>query len=662
MFDPSKHTIVCDIECYRDYFLVGFKSLLSRKFRYYEMFDGHPLDTVAVREVLTKYKIVTFNGNNYDVPMLMLALRGATCAELKAASDWLIVGEHRGWEFYDHFNLRQPDWIDHIDLIEVAFGQGSLKLYGGRLHSKKLQDLPIEPSASISPEQRVELVTYNNNDLETTIDLLNHLKPQVELRERMSLDYGIDLRSKSDAQIAEAVLRKQLTAILGDKPQKPNIPPGTTFRYKPPAFLKFRTPALQQKLREVAEAEFVIDVNGAPIEPPALSGQVVRLGQGEYRMGIGGLHSSEASVAHIASDDLVLLDRDVASYYPAIVLLCGLYPKHLTEAFLRVYKDIVARRLLAKKKGEKVVADALKITINGSFGKLGSKYSILYAPDLMIQVTVTGQLALLMFIESLELAGIQVVSANTDGIVIKCPASRMDELNALVAAWEKATGFETEETRYKALFSRDVNNYIAIKAQGGYKGKGAFAAPAISKNPQNAICVEAVAAWLEHGVPVGETILRCTDIRKFVTVRTVRGGAIKITRTRYDDTLTPGKKRDELLAYGWHQTVPGPLSKARFTYMTGEPDYDVETAYRMHCGADEFDYVGKVVRYYYATGERGALHYKTVNKSGGRNKVPASDGAKPLMELPDEFPGDVDYGRYIEEANGMLKDLGVHNG
>jgi hypothetical protein len=212
---------------------------------------------------------------------------------------------------------------------------------------------------------------------------------------------------------------------------------------------------------------------------------------------------------------------------------------------------------------------------------------------------------------------------------------------------------------YHLFLTIDINNYFAIKEGGGCKGKGAFAPPSISKNPQNSICVEAVSKWLEFGVPVGETILRCRDIRKFVTVRTVRGGAIKVTRTRYNDSLTPGMKRDVLLTSGWFQVVTGPLGKARFDYIPDGFGYDVETAYRMHCGEDDFEYIGKVVRYYYAFGETGALHYKPVNKSGGRNKVPASDGAKPLMQLPDEFPDDVDYGRYIDEANSILKVIGA---
>ena len=66
-----------------------------------------------------------------------------------------------------------------------------------------------------------------------------------------------------------------------------------------------------------------------------------------------------------------------------------------------------------------------------------------------------------MLIERIELLGIPVVSANTDGVIVKCPKVRQTELNAVISKWETDTGFETEETRYTAIFSRDVNNYFA---------------------------------------------------------------------------------------------------------------------------------------------------------------------------------------------------------
>jgi hypothetical protein len=640
-------TLDLDIECYKDYFLVKLKAADTGKSRDYEQYDGHPLDVRELKVVLANYTICTFNGNNYDIPILTLALRGASCAQLKAASDWIIVGGHAGWEFYEHFDLPRPDWLDHIDLIEVVPGQASLKLYGGRLHSRKLQDLPIEPGASISPEQRAVLREYCENDLDTTRDLRMKLQAQLDLRTKMSAEYGIDLRSKSDAQIAEAVIRSKVSALLGRKVSKPEVPAGTRFKYQPPNFLQFFSRELQEKLDQISQAEFVISENGAPIEPPALQGSRIAIGNSVYRMGIGGLHSSEYRTAHIADEDTLIIDRDVASYYPAIVLNCRLFPEHLTDAFLQVYRDIVNRRLEAKRAGDKVVADALKITINGSFGKLGSKYSVLYSPNLLIQVTLTGQLALLMLIEALERAGVPVVSANTDGIVLKCPKARYADALGVISWWENATGFETEETRYRALYSRDVNNYVAVKDQGGTKGKGAFADPAINKNPENSICVDAVCAFLEHGTPVAQTILACRDIRKFVTVRTVRGGAIYPTAKAMVDDWVQVDGRT-WMREAWLDD-PSLLDLA--VTRVSRP-YPVEVI-------TESLYLGKVVRYYYGTTSSGDIRYRAGNTKGNHNKVPRSDGAVPLMTLPDEFPADVDHSRYIEDAREILFDIGA---
>lgn len=668
-----KRPIELDTECYVDYYLVKFRNYERRETIEFEMRADCDLvlDVERIKQVLLRNTIITFNGNNYDLPMLHLALKLCedafvhpedVCRQLKEASDAIILGDMRGWQFMQLHEL-MPLPIDHVDLIEVAFGQGSLKLYGGRLHSRKLQDLPIDPSERVGERHRI-IADYCGNDLETTGDLRVHLTPQIELREQMTAQYGVDLRSKSDAQIAEAVLKSELLKRHNIKATRPEVLSGTSFLYRAPAFVSFKTPPLQQLLKEITTASFVIAPNGQPIEPAALKDRVVNIGGSAYRMGIGGLHSSETSVAHYADDDTLLLDRDVTSYYPSIILQCRLYPKHLGEPLLHVYRDIFERRVAAKMAGHKTTADTLKIVLNGSFGKFGSPYSVLYAPDLLIQVTVTGQLCLLMLIEALEAEGILVVSANTDGIVIKCPKSRKARLDAVVAEWEARTGFNTEETQYRALFSRDVNNYLAIKAKGGTKGKGAFAPVSISKNPKNQICTDAVIAYLEHGTPIGETILRCQDVRQFLTVRTVRGGAIRVTDTKYDESLTPGKKRDLLIDRGWRVAVPGTLAKMRVTPPNtldtmGETHYSVEEAYRRWCGEDEYDYLGKVVRFVYAEGEPRGLHYLTKNKTGGRNLVPDSIGAMPLMDLPEEFPDGIDYDRYIAIANGILRDIGL---
>jgi len=345
----TKPTLVLDTECFKDYFLVMFRSVEKGTVRAFEKWPGQPLDTGVIAQILNHYRIVTFNGMNYDMPMLTLALTGVSNERLKQASDWIILGNNRGWQFYDHFDLTAPTDIDHIDLIEVAFGQGSLKLYGGRLHSRRLQDLPLDPDASIGPEDRDRLKHYCENDLDTTLDLWRNLAEQIALRERMTEQYEIDLRSKSDAQIAEAVIRQEVARRLGRRVAKPDIPTGTRFRYLPPSFLRFRTPQMQTKLAEIAAAEFEVDGNGEPVEPPALEGQVIAIGSGRYRLGIGGLHSSEKKVAHHADEQTMLMDVDVTSFYPYIILLCGLYPKHLTDVFLVVYRDIVEGRVRAKR-------------------------------------------------------------------------------------------------------------------------------------------------------------------------------------------------------------------------------------------------------------------------------------------------------------------------
>ena len=587
-------TATFDIECYRDYFLVSFLNIDTGNVTHVEMFDGQALDEIKLRKILANYRLVSFNGNNYDLPILSLALSGADNAMLKEASDLIIKTGLKHWHLEEkyQFKVLRPD---HIDLIEVAPGMVSLKIYGGRLHTRTMQDLPIEPEASITPEQRAQLREYCANDLRVTAELYAHLTPQIELRARMSDEYGIDLRSKSDAQIAEAVIRARVQAITGFEVERPEVLAGAAFRYRTPPWVSFATPALQDMLRMVESARFIVPDTGKVVMPKELAEAKIAIGASTYRMGIGGLHSCEKSIAHRSDDTFQLLDRDVASYYPSIILNLGLQPQQMGAAFTATYKQIVQRRLAAKHAGDKVTADALKITINGSFGKFGSKWSTLFSPTLLIQVTLTGQLALLMLIEMLEQAGIAVVSANTDGVVIKCPHARYDECESIIAAWEICTGFETEEALYDALYSRDVNNYIAIKPDGKFKLKGVYAFGGISKNPTNEICTHAVVRHLVDGTPVEHTIDACKDITKFITIRSVKGGAVKDDR-----------------------------------------------------------YLGRAVRWYYSLAEAGTIKYKV----NGYN-VPRSEGAAPLMELPDRFPDDIDLGWYITEANNILKDIGA---
>jgi hypothetical protein len=593
-----KPTFALDTEVFPDYFLMGLRAIGGQGAPiFFELCEGRPFDQAGARKLLQSARLVTFNGNHFDMLMIALALDGRSTTVIHQAATDLIQTNFKPWQVADRMRVRIPKF-DHIDLIEVAPGQSSLKIYAGRLHAPTIQDLPFEPGELIlTAKRRAEVRAYCGVDLDNTALLYEALKPQIELRERMGVTYehDYDLRSKGDAQIAEHVISKEVERLNGFQTVAAEVYEGKSFKYQVPDFIGFQTPKLKHLLDVVRGTNFIVQANGKVDLPITLEAEI-RIGTGVYRLGIGGLHSSEKTIAHKADAHTILIDRDVSSYYPAIILNCGLFPEHMGPSFLKVYRRIVEQRLEAKAKHDKVTDAVLKIVINGSFGKLGQKYSALYAPDLLIQVTLTGQLALLMLIEHLECNGIQVVSANTDGIVIRCAPGQQEKVAGLICGWELVTGFRTEETLYSALYSRDVNNYLALKEDGSIKAKGIYAPSSLAKNPTSDICVDAVVGFLRDGRSVRSVIEGCRDIRRFLTLRKVQGGAL-----------------DQV----------GQL-------------------------------IGKTVRWYYSTRIKGPLTYKTNNY-----QVPRSQGARALQTLPAEFPNDVDYDWYVREAEAVLEDIGA---
>jgi len=583
-----------DLECYRNYFLFKARRADTGQTVSIEMYDGQPLDTERIRNILDRYELVTFNGRDFDVPLLYCALKGYNCSKLKDICNDIIGNRLKSWDVERKYAVKIPRNLKHIDLIEVAPGTGSLKIYGGRIHSPKMQDLPIEHEAILTREQMGIINVYCGNDLEVTGLLLEELTPQLELRRAMSEKYGEDMMSKSDAQIAEAIIKTQMYELTGIVPTKPSSQIGKKFKFKTPDWVKYQSQMMRDVLKVVEETEFVVAPSGKVLLPKVLENLVIKLGVGKYTLRMGGLHSSEKHQTVFADDETLVIDRDVTSYYPFIILNNGLYPEGLGPEFLTIYGKIIFDRVAAKRAGDDVTAGTYKIVLNGTFGKLGSPYSIMYSPNLLIQVTLIGQLGLLMFIERLVAEGFDVVSANTDGIVIKCPKHRKDDLSKIVAWWESVTGFGTEDTNYKAVYSRDVNNYIALTIDGKVKRKGEYAKPGLQKNPATEICVDAAISYIINGTPIEATIGSCRDVTKFLAIRNVTGG-----------------------------------------------------------GTQEGEYLGKAVRWVYSTKSKGPITYK---ENG--NKVAKSDGAYPLMQLPDRLPSHIDYDWYVKEANSMLVDMG----
>jgi hypothetical protein len=357
-------TVPCDTECYPDYWLCSVGE------QHFQLFPGHPLDTVGLKQALTNATMLTFNGNYYDHPMISLALTGASAAELWQANNRIIVPGGQGlmpWDFAKFYGINLLLW-DSIDIMNVAPGMGTLKAYGGKMHMRKLQDLPIDVGTSISLFDRPVVRDYCTNDLETTAALGARMSAQIKLREEMSVQYGTDLRSKSDAQIAEAAMK----AALSFEVTIPVVPQGATFHYRPPAWMRFQTAQMQDVFATMCRTPFAVNPSGGV--SPAYENCYVDWGKdqvridphgqfvkrpagwqhklvGPYAMGIGGLHSTENRRALLATQQGVrLLDRDVASYYPSLILETSIYPQQIGPSFTGIYKEWYDSRLAAKHK------------------------------------------------------------------------------------------------------------------------------------------------------------------------------------------------------------------------------------------------------------------------------------------------------------------------
>lgn len=660
---PKRPIKMLDVECYRNYFLVKLYDIATRK---YVEIEGYTLSngivvlnrTQLINELMTS-TIVTFNGDKYDVPMIACALAGHDNATLKSISDSIITGNMQPWDVETTYLCKIPEYLDHIDLFNVSPGMASLKIYMGRMHSKTMQDLPYEHTRILSREEMINVNKYCGNDLAGTGDMFSYLKADIALREDLSTLYKVDLRSKSDAQIAEAAFKK----LLPFKPVKPKIPPGFQFYYETPSFINFTTPLLKNTLAMIERSPFTIEPSGQPKMTKELAECEIKIGTSVYRLGSGGLHSSEESVSHFSDETYVIVDIDAESYYPKIISILRMFPHQIGEMFLTIYDGWIKIRLEYKHAGEKKKASIFKIKINGTFGKTGSKYSILYSPSMMIQTTITGQLCLLMLIERLECAGVSIVSANTDGIVTKCRRDMHHIRDLIVEEWCTDTGFKTESNEYLALYSRDINNYLAFKpaytdSKGVYheievKAKGAYApsidsSAALAKNPTGEICIDAMIAYIVKGVPLEKTIRECSDIRRFVTVRAVKGGG-EWVRDTMSATTIKGKSA-ELLARGW-TTYEG----AWYAPSGSAIGKNLTEAYCLCNRSIERTYLGKAVRWYYGTGQTGHIAYV----SNG-NLAAKSEGCKPCMTLPDIMPPDIDYEHYINETREMLVDIGIN--
>jgi hypothetical protein len=358
-----------------------------------------------------------------------------------------------------------------IDLMKVGnIMKKSLKLIAVNLNWHRIQDLPIQPSQSITKDQVDLILDYNLNDVLITEELYYRLKDKIALRWEITNKYKINVISESDSGMANRLLEKLYSEKTGISiPELKKLrTPRQIIHFENVIFedIKFETKELQDILEELSSHKWFKNM-------PFFKKRIIFNGK-QYQLGVGGLHSEDEPGKFEADDIVDIIDCDIASMYPNIIVNHNMKPGHLTFDFVNIYKDLIDRRIQAKHNGQCSEADTLKITVNSVFGKTLNENHWLYDPLVGLRTTINGQLYILMLIEQLSLYGFEVISANTDGLITIVPKSRRRTYDLCCKMWEEQTNFNLEFTEYKKYIRRDVNNYITLKKDNTTKEKGIF--------------------------------------------------------------------------------------------------------------------------------------------------------------------------------------------
>lgn len=410
-----------------------------------------------------------------------------------------------------------------VDLMKILAADKlgiPLKQLGIALRYPRIQDLPLPYNHEIEPDEVSLVLDYNMNDVLITLELYKSMFKIIDLREKLTNLFEVDLTSASDSKIANVLLEDFYKKQMGD------IDTIRSLRTVRSQFLlsecfgkniEFRTNKLNRIKNELGNT-VVREKNEFKYSKKIEFGNVL------YELGIGGLHSVDSDGLFETDDKYIIRDADVSSYYPNIIIINEIIPQHLGKDFIDVLKKITKERLSAKKLKDKSKAEALKITVNSIFGKLGSNTFWLYDYKCLCQTTVSGQLYLLMLIEALVLVGIQVISANTDGVVCRIPRELENYYKQICTWWQEKTGFELEYNDYARYARTDVNNYVTKKINGDVKTKGRYLTELdkeeyersfLKKSYKHPIVSRTLFQYFVNNIPVNETLYASKDILDF---------------------------------------------------------------------------------------------------------------------------------------------------
>ena len=465
-----------------------------------------------------------YNNLHYDNPIINYIIEyedklmqyniPTICSSIFNLSKTITTSSEDNIDAWKHWKYQI--WFDTFDILTMLYSNKlrvGLKEIQVTMQYPNVQEFVCDWTKPLPLEDFDSMIDYNINDIESTSELLNRCKKDVDLRIAIEDEYGVRVLSKDGVNIGMKILTqkylektgltwwdiKDLRSPMSVIPLKDVILP----------FIKYDSPILQR----------VLDDMKNQIVSPGRKGYENKFvfNNLRYSVGVGGIHSVNSPEIIIPRDDEMLIDIDVASLYPSMLIEYEFYPKHLGKEFLEVYKQIKDERIEAKHNGDKVKNETLKLALNGLSGNLQNEHNFCYSPFAVMQIRINGQLLLLMLAEKLTQIGCRIVQANTDGLFVLLKKDAYSKVNSICREWEQLTKLTLEEDRFKAMYQYAINDYFAITEDNKVKEKGMFiTAVKLGKGLTPKIIPKAIISFFKDGIPVEDTIKNCTDIRDFL--------------------------------------------------------------------------------------------------------------------------------------------------
>lgn len=386
----------------------------------------------------------------------------------------------------------------------------------------------------VLPKYVDPMLYYNKNDVFLCGEMVRQKPDEVKLRYSISHAFGVNVLCSARANIADKLTVKFYSDMSGLSPKQfiKGRTERTKLSFKKIIFphIQFKTPELQQMLAEMMQVSITRTNKDAFSKEITFYGTI-------YTLATGGIHSQDPPRICRSDDKFIYLHHDYTSYYPSIMISYKIAPKHLDKAtFVRMVSYLKETRVKCKHTKDEdghvmegvpnqIGAEALKIVINSIYGKLGSELFFLYDRFAQMQVTINGQLMTMTLIEELELNGIHVISANTDGIVIKLPRDKFNVYKDITDRWNATNRMGADYEEYKMIASRDINNYFDIQTNGKIEYKGALDPKQylkeLKKGYDAPVVAVAVFEYLVNNVPVMTTLRNHKDILDFCKTQNV---------------------------------------------------------------------------------------------------------------------------------------------